>query len=139
CGTTTLLDKQIRCIRPDRLSLWMRPELAEFCRKNLVPKLKVQATINQPLDDEPALIMSARSLHFSRFAVPSDPCVTVDHGNIIRNAFVKKPGLSPADAITRTDAWLDLTKLPQAPAQSRLPQYLWDLINWNEEALVAYS
>src|SRR5438045_3840146 len=139
CGTNTLLDKQLRFTKPDRLSLWMRPELAEFCRKNVVPKLKVPTTINQPLDDEAALIMSGRSLHFSRFDVPADPCVTVESGNIILKAFTKSPGLSPADAINRTKPWLDLTSLPQVPAQSRLPEYLWDLINWNEEALVADS
>src|SRR6476661_5592765 len=100
CGTNTLLDKQVRFIRPDRLTLWMRPELADFCHKNVIPKLKIPTKINEPLDDEPALIMSGRSLHFSKFEVPSDPCVSLE-GSLILMAFVKQPGLSIEDALQR--------------------------------------
>ena len=32
-----------------------------------------------------------------------------------------------------------LLDLPRTMPQARLPAYLWDLINWNEEALVADS
>jgi UDP-N-acetylglucosamine diphosphorylase/glucosamine-1-phosphate N-acetyltransferase len=31
---------------------------------------------------------------------------------------------------------MQLLKLPQAMPQTRLPQHIWDLLNWNEEALV---
>jgi UDP-N-acetylglucosamine diphosphorylase/glucosamine-1-phosphate N-acetyltransferase len=139
CGVNTLLDKQIRYIKPDRLTLWMRPELADFCQKNIVTKLKVPTKINEPLDDEAALILSGRSLHFSKFEVPSDPCVSLEQGGLLLKAFVKKPGLNITDALNRTKAWLDLANLPQTMAQSRLPEFLWDLINWNEEAIVADS
>ena len=37
CGMSTLLDKQIRYIRPDRVTFWVRPQLAEFCRLYGVP------------------------------------------------------------------------------------------------------
>ena len=66
CGASTLVEKHIRWLRPSRLSLWVRPELAEFCRQFVVPKLKVPTTVNVPLDDEPALIVSGRSLYLSR-------------------------------------------------------------------------
>jgi UDP-N-acetylglucosamine diphosphorylase/glucosamine-1-phosphate N-acetyltransferase len=139
CGVGTLLDKQIRYIKPDRLTLWMRPELVDFCKKSIVPKLKVPTAINEALDDEPALILSGRSLHFSKFEVPSDECVSLQQENLILQAFVHRPGLSIGDALDRTQKWLDLARLPQTETGARLPEYLWDLINWNEEALVSDS
>ena len=139
CGAGTLLDKQIRFVKPKRVTLWLRPQLADFCRKNIIPKLKIPAAINEPLDNEPALIMSGRSLHFSKFEIPSDPCVALEHGNLVLKAFVKQPGLSMDDAMNRTKAWVELAKLPQTSPGTRLPEYLWDLINWNEEALVSDS
>jgi len=139
CGAGTLLEKQVRYIKPDRLTLWTRPQLVDFCTKNIVNKLRVPTKINEPLDDEPALIMSGRSLHFSKFEVPSDPCVSLEHDNLVLTAFVKHPGLHVGDAIGRTKSWLDLANLPRAEAGARLPEHLWDLINWNEEALVSDS
>jgi UDP-N-acetylglucosamine diphosphorylase/glucosamine-1-phosphate N-acetyltransferase len=141
CGMSTLLDKQIRYIRPDRVTFWVRPQLAEFCRQYVIPRLKkrLPVAINTPLDDEPALISSGRALHFSRFEAPSDECVSTGDDNLIRKAYVRRPGLSPDDASKRTDKWLALLDLPRTIPQARLPDYLWDLINWNEEALVADS
>src|SRR3954470_8563810 len=39
CGAGTLLDKQIRATRPSRVTLWVRPELEEYCRKHVLPTL----------------------------------------------------------------------------------------------------
>jgi UDP-N-acetylglucosamine diphosphorylase/glucosamine-1-phosphate N-acetyltransferase len=143
CGMTSLLDKQLRHMRPERVTLWVRPQLAEFCRKYVIPKmpesLRGSTSVNTPLDDEPAVISSGRTLHFSRFEVPNEYSIATDDGNLVRTAFVKAPGLSVDDAIRRTPAWLKLLELPQALQQARLPEYLWDLINWNEEALVSDS
>src|SRR2546423_1985529 len=36
----------------------------------------------------------------------------------------------------RSPAWMELFDLPHMMPQSRLASYLWDLISWNEEALV---
>src|SRR5882762_3804670 len=111
-GTGTLLDKQVRYLKPSRLTLWVRPEMAEYCRRRVVPTLKVPAQINAPLDDEPALIISARTLHFSKYDVPSDPAVSLEDGNLVRSAYVVSPGLTQEDAITRSDKWLKLAELP---------------------------
>jgi UDP-N-acetylglucosamine diphosphorylase/glucosamine-1-phosphate N-acetyltransferase len=135
-GTGTLLDKQIRYLKPERLSLWVRPELAEYTRKRVVPKLGVPTDVNVPLDDKPALLMSARTLHFSTFAQPSDPCASIDDGDIVRSAFAISPGLSPDDAMSRSPKWLKLLELPRVDAQSRLTNYAWDLLSWNEESIV---
>ncbi|MBV8782342.1 MAG: hypothetical protein JO353_13175, partial [Phycisphaerae bacterium] len=47
CGVTTLLDKQIRYLVPSRLTLWVRPELAEICRRLIGPSLSIPVAINE--------------------------------------------------------------------------------------------
>lgn len=138
-GTGTLLESQLRHLRPTRLSLWVRPEMAPFTQRQVLPKLKVPTTINQPLDDAPAMLISARTLHFSHFEFPDSPAVVVDEGNIIRSAWVRSPGLGPADVMRRSDKWLALLDSPHVKPQSRLVERPWDLLSWNEEALVEDS
>ncbi|HEX4056340.1 MAG TPA: hypothetical protein VHX86_18925 [Tepidisphaeraceae bacterium] len=136
-GTSTLLEKQIQHVQPLRVTLWVRPEMADYCRKHVLPTLSIPGSVNTPLDDEPAFITSGRTLHFSQFPRPTDPMVTLDEGKFVRQAYVKMPGLSCEDAITRSERWLRLLDLPQWADQTRMPEYLWDLIHWNEEAIVA--
>lgn len=136
CGAGTLLDKQIRHLAPTRLSLWVRPELAEFCRQRIVPKLPAPATVNEPLDDAPALLVSGRTLHFGMYEYPNQPSVALDEQGLICSAHVQMAGLTPADALTRSQRFLSILDLPQMPIQSRMAGYVWDLVKWNEEALV---
>jgi UDP-N-acetylglucosamine diphosphorylase/glucosamine-1-phosphate N-acetyltransferase len=136
-GAGTLLDKQIRHLRPTRLSLWVRPELEAFVRERIVPKLSIPATVNRPLDDEPALLVSGRTVHFAQYEYPPHPGVCTDgEGQHVRSAYVKMPGLNHRDAAERTDRWLKILDLPHMMSQSRLVETLWDLISWNEESLV---
>jgi UDP-N-acetylglucosamine diphosphorylase/glucosamine-1-phosphate N-acetyltransferase len=144
CGLGTILDQQIRALRPTRLTLWVRPKLAEYCRRNVVPNLPVPTKINEPLDDEPALLSSGRSIHLQRFAIPREPSVILDDGPaegkasaLVRQALVHSPGLTHQDCLLRSPAWMKLMDLPQTAPQSRLPQYVWDLTRWNEEAIIA--
>jgi UDP-N-acetylglucosamine diphosphorylase/glucosamine-1-phosphate N-acetyltransferase len=118
------------------LTLWVRPSLADYCRRELAPRLKVPVAVNQPLDDETALLVSGRTLHFSRFEHTEEQCVIVEEGNLIRKAVVRMPGLSYDDAMNRTDRWMKLFDLPRMDEQARMADYVWDLINWNEESLV---
>jgi UDP-N-acetylglucosamine diphosphorylase/glucosamine-1-phosphate N-acetyltransferase len=135
-GACTLLEKQVRHLRPTRLTLWVRPALADYCRRELAPRLKVPVAVNQPLDDETALLVSGRTLHFSRFEHTEEQCVIVEEGNLIRKAVVRMPGLSYDDVMNRTDRWKKLFDLPRMDEQARMVDYVWDLINWNEESLV---
>jgi UDP-N-acetylglucosamine diphosphorylase/glucosamine-1-phosphate N-acetyltransferase len=136
-GLGTLLEQQIRRLQPSRLTLWVRPRLAEYCRRELVPKLPVPTKINEPLDDELALLCSGRSVHLQNYEWPNSPCVVLDESGLIRQAFVHSPGLDPRDCLLRSKEWMKLAELPQAPPQTRLPAYIWDLTQWNEEAIVA--
>ena len=135
-GACTLLEKQVRHLRPGRLTLWVRPELADFCRRELAPRFNFPVEVNAPLDEEPALLVSGRTLHFSRFEHTDEPCAIIDEGDVVRKAVVRMPGLGPADAMNRTDRWLELLNLPRMEDQARMASYVWDLINWNEESLL---
>ncbi|CAN5532611.1 GlmU family protein [soil metagenome] len=135
-GAGTLLDKQLRFLRPTRITLWVRPEMVDYCNRFVVPKMVVATSVNTPLDSEPAQLISARTLHFAKFEFPNEPAAVVDEGDIIRCALVKSPGLTHVDAMTRSDKWLKLLELPHVMPQSRLVNYPWDLLSWNEESLV---
>jgi UDP-N-acetylglucosamine diphosphorylase/glucosamine-1-phosphate N-acetyltransferase len=136
-GVGTLLDKQIRHLRPTRLSLWVRPEQEAYVRERVVPKVKVPCTVNEPLDDEPALLVSGRTVHFGQYEYPPHEAVCLDEeGRHVRSAFVTRPGLSPEDVRQRSERWVKLLDLPQMMTQSRMVESLWDLISWNEESLV---
>lgn len=135
-GMASLLEKQVRHTNPSRLTLWVRPEMAEFCRRRIVPKLTVPTQVNVPLDDEPALLFSGRTLHFRQFVVPEQPAAVIDEGDIVRAARVQMPGLSPEDVLRRSERWMSITKLPRMESQTRMVEHLWDLISWNEESLI---
>lgn len=135
-GASSLLEKQVRHLKPDRLTIWVRPEMADFCRDRILPHLKTPTQINQPLDDEPALLFNSRTVHFSAFERPPYEAVVVDEGEVVRLAYVRSPGLSPTDVLIRSQRWLDLLELPHTMPQSRLVDSLWDLIHWNDESLL---
>jgi UDP-N-acetylglucosamine diphosphorylase/glucosamine-1-phosphate N-acetyltransferase len=138
CGMGTLLDKQIELLHPTRLSLWVRPEMEAYCRKYVLPTLKIPATINQPLNDEPALLTTGRTLHVSKFEPPHEPSVVIEDGDLVRSAYVTgMAGLGPDDVMKRSPRWLSLLDLPHAAAQARYIDHVWDLIRWNEESLLA--
>lgn len=134
-GTSNLLTKQLRYFKPTRLTLWVRPGMVEYCKRVLLPTLKVPTAVNAPLDDEPALLVSGRTIHFGRYDPPTEPGVMMDNEGVC-SAYVRSPGLSPTDVMTRSDAWMKLFELPPLPQQGRMASYLWDLIGWNEESIV---
>ncbi|MGH7177457.1 MAG: putative sugar nucleotidyl transferase [Tepidisphaeraceae bacterium] len=139
CGTSSLLTKQIRHLKPTRVTLWVRPELSEWCGIHLAPNLGIPVQVNTPLDDEPALLCNGRTLYLSHFERPKEECVFVEEGDFIQQAYVKQPGLAPEDVRERSQTWMSLRKLPQTMPQARFVAHSWDLISWNEEALIADS
>src|SRR5687767_10895662 len=137
-GTGSLLDKQVRHLRPSRLTLWVRPEQEAYCRERVLPHLPagIAASINTPLDDEEALLVNGRTVHFGKFEYPPEEAVVLDEGEFVRFAHVRRPGLSPDDLHEQTGKWLALRDLPHMMPQARLVESLWDLIHWDEEAIV---
>ena len=136
-GMSTLLDKHVRHLRPTRLTLWVRPAFADYCRARVAPTLPCPTQVNAPLDGEPALLISARAVHLSKFEYPPHDAVVMDEGGKhVQAAMVRDPGLGPADIFGRTDRWLRVHDLPHMMPQSRVVEALWDLIHWNEESLI---
>lgn len=135
-GASSLLEKQLRHLQPERVTLWVRPEMESFCRTRVVPHLKVPTEINRPLEDEPALLFNGRAVHLASFELPPENAIVVDEGETIRLAYCRRPGLGPADALGRTQRWMDLLELPHTMPQARLVDSLWDLVHWNDESLV---
>src|SRR6266481_10114309 len=90
-GASSLLEKQIRHLRPTRLSLWVRPQMEAFCRDRILPHLKVPTELNRPLDDEPALLFSGRTVHFGEFEHLTDEAVAIDEAGIVQCAQVRRP------------------------------------------------
>src|SRR3954468_11847171 len=70
-GTSTLLEKIIRRTSPSRLTLWVRPEMAEYVRVRIVPELPMPASINEPLGDSPALLIDGATLIPSKIKPPA--------------------------------------------------------------------
>jgi UDP-N-acetylglucosamine diphosphorylase/glucosamine-1-phosphate N-acetyltransferase len=137
-GTGTILEKQLRHLRPTRVTLWVRPELEEHCRVRIVPAMPCPTQVNVPIDDEPAFLISGRSVPLSRFEYPPHPAVMLgedERGQLIHAALVRAPGLSPHDVWARTDRWTKFLDLPQMMPQGRMVDSLWELIHWNEESL----
>lgn len=138
-GLSTLLEKQVRHLKPSRVTLWVRPELVGHCCTRIGPKLGVPCAVNQPLDDEPALLVSGRTLHLRRHEPLPLNTVILDEPDIIRQAHVKAPGLGPDDVLKRTPRWQELHRLARVEPQARMVHTLWDLIHFNEESLVEDS
>ena len=133
-GMGTLLDKQVRAMKPSRLTLWVRPELVNFCRRHVLPTLKIPVEINVPLDDQPALLVNGRTLCLGQSEIPREPAMAVD-GHDLNAAYTVSPGLSPQDLMDRTAKATKLLDLPRMQSLGRVASYLWDLIAWNEESL----
>jgi UDP-N-acetylglucosamine diphosphorylase/glucosamine-1-phosphate N-acetyltransferase len=138
CGMGTLLDKQIQLLKPTRLSLWVRPEFVDYCKQYVLSTLKIPTTINEPLNDEPALLTNGRTLHFAQFEMSPAPSVVLETEDAVQFANVQNmSGLGPEDVFQRSGRWLKLLELPRTLSQGRYADRIWDLISWNEEALLA--
>ncbi len=135
-GMSSLLEKQIRHMAPKRLTLWVRDELAEYCRESLVGKIGIPTYVNEPLSDERVALVSGRTLHFSRYKINGHDGAVVDPDGRIRVAFTKAPGLTHTDALTQSDHWKALLDLPRIEPQTKLVTALWDLLAWNKESLL---
>jgi UDP-N-acetylglucosamine diphosphorylase/glucosamine-1-phosphate N-acetyltransferase len=138
-GTGTLLDKQLRFLKPTRLTFWVRPQFEAWVRAHIVPTIKCPTSINTPLDDDLAVLTTGRTLYLTNVEREESECVVVEEGELIRKAVVRRPGLKPEDVWNRTQKWLDLFSLPHTMPHARFIDHPWDLISWNEEALIVDS
>lgn len=135
-GTGSLLEMQIRRLKPQRLTLWVRPEMEGFCRDRILPHLKIPTEVNYPLDGEPALLVNGRTAQTKAFEFPPHDSVGIDEGDGVACAHLRSPGLGPQDVLNSTQRWRDLMELPRTMPPARLAGSLWDLVHWNNESLI---
>ena len=65
-GMGSLLDKQIRHLRPTRLTLWVRPEMAEYCRRRVVPRMTVPSSSDESASSRAACSPERPPCSFAR-------------------------------------------------------------------------
>ena len=138
-GTSTLLAKQLRATKPSRVTFWVREEMAEYTRQKVLPTLGIPGSVNTPLDDEPALLLGARTLHFAGLERPATECVVVEDDGLIKLAYASRPGLNYEDVLNKSAAWTSLRDLPRTMPQARFGRHWGDLVAWNEESLLSDS
>ena len=106
-GTGTLLDKQLRFLKPTRVTLWVRPQFEPWVRTHIVPTIKCPTAINAPLDNDMALLTTGRTLYLTNAEREENECVVVEEGDLIRKAVVRRPGLKPdACGTARRNGWI---------------------------------
>lgn len=135
-GAGTLLERQLRRFRPSRVTFWVRPEMAEFCLQRVAPAIGVPALVNQPLDNHPALLLNAASMHPIR---PADgltgPYVERASNGEISLTFLTSEGLCAADVLQNSVRWQELTALSTHPCSQSLALQIADVIHENERLL----
>jgi UDP-N-acetylglucosamine diphosphorylase/glucosamine-1-phosphate N-acetyltransferase len=130
CGATTLLERQVRCLGPNRLTLWVREPLCEMTRRHIAPAIAENlpqlgtVTVNQALDGEPVVLLDGATVY-----KPADS----DHVP----PPVSAPGLTAADALTDSAKWRAASSGSAAGGGVQIAQYLWDLLAFNEQAIRA--
>ncbi len=97
-GMGKLLNRQLRHLRPTRLTLWVRPELEAYCRERVAPETGVPTDVNVPLDDGPALLVHGRSLFPGRLDLPTQNAAAVEGETVLAVRTVEM-GLAPGDAL----------------------------------------
>lgn len=133
-GLTSLLEKQIRHLKPTRLTLWVRPEFEAYCRERVAGETGVPTTVNTPLDHEPALLVNARAGFSKPIEWPNEPAAARS-GESVTLAYVRAKGLGPADAIEDSAAWRQALALPPMTAAVALHESPVDLLYWNSQSI----
>ena len=136
CGIGTLLDNQIRRLKPSAVTLWVRPALeavADRLAADVRLRHRIACDVNRPLGETAATLVDGRTWWF---AAPPPVLLGTLESDETRQPLrwvVERPGLTPerfyADA---RDATANLTR---GPCPARVLRRWWDLVAHNEAAL----
>ena len=135
CGLNTLLEKQVRALRPTTVGAFVRPQLARLT--GLVHPL---LTVNESawLLAGPVVLVNARWLPPPRFQLPAHGPFVATVDDEVAYAVLAPDDLADAnphnldECLTR---WR--TRLYTRPALGRLASRLWDLVDWNGDEIAA--
>lgn len=139
CGVTTLLEKQIRAVRPTRITLWTRDELAATVRREAAGLTGLPVAVKQPLDGEPAILIDGAALPDESFTAPGDnqPWAMTDTAGGLLAAGVTDAGLSAADALRNTPRWQTIATINLREPSLRRIRHWGDLVDRNTAAILA--
>ena len=134
CGIGTLLDNQVAALRPDRVTLWVRPALETVARRlatDLTAHHGTPCGVNAPLDG-PATLVDGRTWWFAAPPLAGGTLETDETRQPLRWS-VDQPGLTPDAFYAEPPA--TAAGLARAPCAARVLRRWWDLIAHNEAAL----
>ncbi|HYE21239.1 MAG TPA: putative sugar nucleotidyl transferase [Tepidisphaeraceae bacterium] len=137
-GTGLLIERQLRHLRPSRVTLWCRAGLADWVMAEIAPRVRAEAgcevAVNRPLEDEPALLIDGGTTTFSA-GEPVEGEGVIAAGGAVRRAVVREAGLSSGDALEDTARWRAILGLPKLPGEVRSADWAWELVAHNQAAL----
>ena len=137
CGAITLLERMLRTVRPQRLTIWCRDVFAPLIEREIAPSLGLPVSINTSLDDSPALPASARWAAFDLPRELPEPHVARDAFGSVVHALVRAPGLTVSDALERSDRFeVAMAGVPIAVAGAHIG-HAWDLLDLGQKLIVA--
>lgn len=135
-GTGPLLERQIRRLKPGRLSLWVRPAMAEFCRQQIVPRLNVPTRVNEPLEEDAAIFLdgSAMAPTLPQEQLGGAYVERSPHGHVGLTV-LSSQGLSFSDVLENSPRWQELTAVGTHECRQHCASQLADLVHENEALL----
>src|SRR5947209_19338275 len=133
CGLSTLLEKQLRAIRPTTVGVLVRPYLGRLTAHD-----HPAFTVNESdwLAAGPTVLVNARWLPPPRFQLPKDGPFVAVAGDQVAYAVLTPDRLADGTPHNLDDCltgWR--TRLYTRAAQGRLAAYPWDLVEWNAEEI----
>ncbi len=136
-GMGTLLQRQIRRLKPSRLSLWVRPALADYCLDRIAPMMPMPVAVNRPLDEHPAILLEAATTRPTLPASLDGPYVERSPHGQVGFTFLSSPGLSHEDVLANSQRWQDLTAMATHECKQACAGQLADLLHENESLLAS--
>lgn len=133
-GGGSLLTRQLRQMRPRHVRLWVRPGLKEFCEQRVVPYLDLPATVNEPLDERPTMMLNGAAMASQRpEGALAGPYVERSAKGEVGFTFLTAPGLAHADILENSSRWQELTGLTTHECRQRIAGHVADLIHDNAD------
>ena len=134
-GMYTLLERQIRAFRPSQLTLWVRPEMIDYCKKHLSVIAGKNVSYNTPLNNEPAILINAKFIPEESITIDSVGDLHCDSNGNFCYGKITAPGLQANELLQKTDRWNQIIQTANPNGKLKSARYLWDLLTWNQALL----
>ena len=139
CGIGTLLDNQIRHLRPAAVTLWVRPALEAVARRlaaEVGARHGVGCDVNRPLGQGRATLVDGRTWWFAAPPPVLPGTMESDETRQPLRWVLERPGLTPERFYAEArDARGMASGLVTAACPARVLRRWWDLLAHNEAAL----